>query len=855
MSEALVLNLRDVGGNDLAVAGGKGANLGAITRMGLNVPTGFVVTTVAYRRFVEQNDLEAMIKGARRDGVEAGVSSTSGDEATLGANLRAAFTSGQIAEAISRAVLDAYHTLGAGAVAVRSSATAEDLPQAAFAGQQETYLNVIGPDALLDATRRCWASLWTERAMAYRRKQGIDEDDIALAVVVQRMVPADVAGVMFTANPVTGARQETIVESSPGLGEAVVSGQVTPDHTTLRKRWGRWRLVRRRRGKQEVIVRPRAGGGVTHMKGTALPAPPSLPESALRQLAVLGEKLAAHFGRPQDVEWAWDGQALFILQSRPMTALPPPPLRVSRPVQLLAGIFAEMMPERPYPLEATTWGPDLMWSSFIIPFMTLLGLKAMPTEVLLQEEDGVIVRFNGRLPVRPTPGLFLAPLRLLRRARRFDPLQWRSDPLLVEALARTRELDARDLAALSWEELVATVREALHVPELVFELRIRYLPRGILATALLRLLLALNRRSQLFSTLLLTGVETKTLEANRRLLALATDVRADATLTHLFAAREAKDLLAALETTARGRVFLSELENFLDEFGHREAGGTMLLSQETWRDVPHVVLGAIKGLATTRSRPARGVQAFHRAREEALSGPLLRLPGMKRLIWAVLTQARSFTGVREDTRFYATLVMPALRHAVLEMGRRLEATGILEEAHDVFHLKFGELAVAGTPWPPLPEVTERVRALVQRRKEKREALASVPVVDPRLYRRTAASGNVLLQGSPGSPGTARGPVCVVRDGSEFGKLRPGDVLVAPYTNPAWTPLFQQAAAVIVDTGSAASHAAITAREYGIPAVMATTDGTGKLQDGQLVDVDGNQGVVVAVKRVGTIASS
>jgi pyruvate,water dikinase len=297
------------------------------------------------------------------------------------------------------------------------------------------------------------------------------------------------------------------------------------------------------------------------------------------------------------------------------------------------------------------------------------------------------------------------------------------------------------------------------------------------------------------------------------------------------------------------------LREFLDEFGHREAGGTMLLSQETWRDVPHVVLGAVKGLATTTSHPARGVQAFHEARDEALNGFLLRLPGMKRLFLAVLTQARSFTAVREDTRFYATLVMPVLRHAALEMGGRLQDVGSLQEVHDVFHLKFGELAEAGTPWPPPPEARHRVRELVRRRKEKRESLASVPVVDPRLYRRAAPAGNVLLQGSPGSPGTARGPVCVVRDGSQFGKVRPGDVLVAPYTNPAWTPLFQQAAAVIVDTGSAASHAAITAREYGIPAVMATTDGTDKLQDGQLVEVDGNQGIVVDVSHAGTTTST
>ena len=197
-----------------------------------------------------------------------------------------------------------------GSVAVRSSATAEDLPEAAFAGQQETFLGVSGERALLDAVRRCWASLWSDRAISYREQHGLAQMPVKLAVIVQRMVAADVAGVMFTANPVTGARDETIIEASAGLGEALVSGLVTPDHFVLRNTRHRWQIVERHQGRREVEVRPRAGGGVEQVAGAA-GSGPVLPDAVLLQLARMGASIAKHFGRPQDIEWAWaDGKLL-----------------------------------------------------------------------------------------------------------------------------------------------------------------------------------------------------------------------------------------------------------------------------------------------------------------------------------------------------------------------------------------------------------------------------------------------------------------------------------------------------------------------------------------------------------------
>jgi pyruvate,water dikinase len=293
----LVTALRDVGRDDLDRAGGKGASLGELVNHGFPVPDGFVVTTDAYATAVVGTDLDARIA----EQVAAG------DD---GAAIRAEVEKVTIPDDLRTAIAGAYARLGGPPVAVRSSATAEDLPGAAFAGQQDTYLHIIGEDALIDAVRRCWASLWTDRAIAYRRRLGIDPAQVRIAVVVQRMVEAETAGVLFTANPVTGDRGQMVVNASSGLGEAVVSGLVTPDHYVLDAQGA---VLDWSPGRREVVITGVAGGGVAHTPGGSVPVR-RLPADVLRDLARLGSAAAAHLGRPQDIEWADAGGELYLLQ-------------------------------------------------------------------------------------------------------------------------------------------------------------------------------------------------------------------------------------------------------------------------------------------------------------------------------------------------------------------------------------------------------------------------------------------------------------------------------------------------------------------------------------------------------------
>ncbi|MFB4266848.1 PEP/pyruvate-binding domain-containing protein [Nonomuraea sp. GTA35] len=815
----LVAPLNAFGRADLAIAGGKGANLGELVRNAFPVPDGFVVTTHAY------------------------------ELATRGGDPRVSSEQVELPEDVRQAITGAYARLGGGPVAVRSSATAEDLPGAAFAGQQDTYLNVVGEQALLDAVRRCWGSLWTERAVAYRARLGIDDAGVRIAVVVQSMVEAEVAGVMFTADPVTGDRAQLVIDASSGLGEAVVSGLVTPDHYVLDAR-GRIDFTP---GRREVVIRSAAGGGVIRESGEQSRARRQadhdagkrqadsgagertgrladggagewagrLPDAVVAELGRLGRDVAAHFGRPQDIEWAYAGGRLHLLQARPMTALPPPPVGRLNPVQRrLATVLLEYLPVRPYPIDMSTWvpyGPAGLMRNVLGSF----GVRRA-FDGFLQEEDEVVHRLLPPAP-RPAPKVLAAPFLVLAKAMRYDPARWTQDRRFRDYLAAIEALRARDLRAMPWAELLRVPRQALALVSPVADLRVDYLPGTGLA--LLRLLVAVRLlgRRELFADLL-HGARTRTTDTNRALERLA----------------EVARRTGALEPGPPPAEFADALAAFLDEYGHRETASPILVTPPTWADAPEVVLDLVKVLAA--GSPAR--KEPEGALERLLAHPLLRRSKRRRaLITRWVQAARAGVAFREDSHFYFTLPQPVLRRSLLELGRRLRDAGVLAAPEDVFHLRMAELEEIEDVATLRGADAERLREIVGRRALKREELSGVRLIDPAAVFPPAGTGGALLTGAPAGGGTATGPVKVIVKPADFGRLAAGDVLVCPYTNPSWTPLFQHAAAVVVDTGGAASHAAIVAREYGIPAVMGTGTGTSVLADGQLVTVNGDTGTV------------
>ena len=316
-SPEMVLDLSALDAGMLPVVGGKAANLGELIRAGLPVPPGFCVTTEAYGQVAASTAID----------FSAFNSAAAGDLTRLAGQAREALRAADIPAPLAAAVVEAYNRLGADTpVAVRSSATAEDLPGASFAGQQDTYLNITGAAAVLDAVQRCWASLWTDRAVVYRTTNGIDHGAVRLAVVVQRMVEAEIAGVLFTANPLTGRRRQAVIDASPGLGEAVVSGTVNPDHFVVETATGS--IVERRLGDKRIEVRSLPGGGTEQVEKASAADRACVTDEQVRRLAMLGDRVETYFGSPQDTEWAIDSDgALWLTQARPITTLFPLPIR------------------------------------------------------------------------------------------------------------------------------------------------------------------------------------------------------------------------------------------------------------------------------------------------------------------------------------------------------------------------------------------------------------------------------------------------------------------------------------------------------------------------------------------------
>ncbi len=845
MTEKFTGTLAAFGARDLLVAGGKGANLGELVRQGFPVPDGFVVTTAAYAAYLAHNGLDKRLQALLAD--------AEGETPDAGP-LRELFAAAPVPPGLRAEIAAAYTALGAGPVAVRSSATAEDLPGAAFAGQQDTFLNVIGETEVLDAVVRCWASLWTDRAVAYRGRQGIDQHTVGIAVVVQKMVESRSAGVMFSANPVTGERGEIVVDAAAGLGEAVVSGLVTPEHYVLDSQG---RTLSFTPGGHEVVIRAVAGGGTEEVNrggGGSAPAlsAPALSAPELAELAGLARRAAEHFGRPQDMEWAvFDGR-VHVLQSRPMTALPPQPPVLNRFQRLVGPFFVEMFQQRPYPLDVSGWIERGLFA-MLGPMAGSVGVVFPSVREILPEEDGVVVQLLPPVP-KPTLRTFAAPLSIARRVHRFKPADWTRDPRFTDFLAAVDRLREQDPARLSWSGVLRMAQEALAAMERITELRVSYLPGSFVPQGKLRLMLLLLGKARLGSALI-AGAETRTSKANQALEELAALVRGDVVLSGAFAAAGASGnggapensmatLLDRVENEPGFAEFRAAFHAFLAEFGHRETISVVLSSAPTWSDAPEVVLGLIKSMTGERRAAADQTDA---ALAELERHRLLRFGAVRRLVLDAVEGAKAGMAFREDSHFYATMVLPPLRRAQLDLGRRLAEAGVLDAPEDVYHLRFGELEeITETPdGGALPAwVRERYRPLVLARSAKRRELEGIPLLDPAvLFAHVRPAEGALLSGTGASRGEASGAVRLVRGPEEFGSLRSGEILVCPYTNPSWTPLFQRAAAVVVDAGGLGSHAAIVAREYGIPAVMGTGNGTKVLHDGQQVLVDGTRGQV------------
>ena len=842
-SSPFIRPIVDAGG--ITQAGGKGANLGALLRAGFPVPDGFVVTTAAYDRFVADHDLSSRVPALAEVGDTAAI--------------RGLFEASPLAPEVKDAIVAAHALLGDVPVAVRSSATAEDLPGASFAGQQESFLNVVGPDAVVAAVRRCWASLWTERAVAYRAgRDAASAGPLSIAVVVQQLVDAEVAGVMFTADPTTGRRDETVITAAWGLGESVVGGTVDAD--AFRVRDGR--VVEATVGDKSVMT-------ILTSTGTAeVPTPPhrrrerTLSDARAIDLAGLGRRVADLLGVPQDIEWVLSKGAFHLVQARPITALPEPAGEVPtdwpvpRPGSLyFRASIVEQMPDPLTPLFADLVRPAV--PAGLLGLMRELAPSLDTLDVDFPTINGYAFYDYSRRSFGQMLGFTPGALRLVG-TKGFVLARWR-DRELPRYRAAVAAWSERDPRSLSSGELLDAVQALLDAGCLYYTTVQSVIPVASMAELTWTWLYdrLLRRPGDAAASDYLLGFDSTPMAAEKALFALAGWVREDAALAASLAtpgvAALAADPPAGVHPD-RWAAWRERLDAHLGEFGHMTYN--LDVANPVPADDPTPILAALRHAVAGAAPDPVERQGRLAARRERLAADLLGRLGRARARVArrSLQAAQAWGPIREDALAAMGLAWPTMRRLLRDLGRRLVDAGALEHPDDVFWLTLREARELGAGADAGASLTGRAEDVSRRRTAWRgQALATPPQYLPESALMRSMEGMMparaqqegpVLRGTTGSGGRVTAPARVLTGPQDFGAFRPGEVLVAAITTPAFTPLFALAAGVVTDIGGVLSHGSIVAREYAIPAVLGTGTATRRIRTGDLVTVDGGRGEVL-----------
>jgi rifampicin phosphotransferase len=865
------LDFREIDHTDAAMVGGKGSRLGELSRIsGIHVPGGFCVTTTAFQRVLAEipsiDDGLASLARLEPDDREA--------VGLLSAQIRRALEGIAIPAEVAAAIARSFARHGERtAYAVRSSATAEDSPTASFAGQHDTYLNVSGAAAILQHVRRCWASLFAQRAVVYRLRNGVEHRKVQMAVVVQQMVSPRAAGVLFTADPVTSDRKVTSVEASFGLGEALVSGLVDADVYKVRD----GEVVAKAIGTKRLAIQASPGGGIEERAvEPERQERPALTDAEVVRLAQLGRRIEAHFGAPQDIEWCLAGDGFQIVQSRPITTLFPIPVADDHANHVYVSVgHQQMMTEAMRPLGASVWQLTAavpMHEAGGRLFVDVTQRLASPTtrrsllEVMGSGDPltgaalQTIIDRGDFIPTLPDEGPDEAAGGGAPGSAQADAVE--VDPAIVTELVERSQASIaaleRDIQETSgsalFEFILADVQELK---------RILFDPRSlpvIMAAAdanrwLNRQMEAWLGEKNAADTLTLSAPGNITSEMGLALLDVADLIRPHPSvvgfLQHVHdEGCEGEGFLDELATLAGGRQARDAICAYLDMYGVR-CVGEIDITRPRWSEQPTtlvpMILGNIKNFepGAAKRRFEQGELAARNS-ERNLLARLRVLPDGERKAQEtkrMIDRVRTFSGYREYPKYGIVSRHFVYKQALLGEAERLVQAGVLRDKEDIFYLTFQELHdVARTC-----QVDDE---LIRRRKdafESYEALTPPRVITSDgeviagAYRREHVPPGALI-GLPVSAGTIEGRARVIQDISQA-NIETGDILVTTYTDPSWTPLFVAVNGLVTEVGGLMTHGAVIAREYGLPAVVGVEHATQRIRDGQRIRVNGTDGYV------------
>jgi pyruvate,water dikinase len=841
---------------DLETVGGKGSSLASMIRSGLPVPDGFHITTESYRCFVGENHLQARILAA----LERAELTDPDSLETVSQEISLLFEAGEMPAAIAAAISEAYIGLKQVPVAVRSSATAEDLPDASFAGQQETYLNISGTPQVLAAVKKCWASLWTSRAIAYRLKNHIDQTTIALAVVVQELVFADAAGILFTANPVNGKRTQLVINAAWGLGEAVVSGAVTPDTLTVNKKNGR--LAERQIAEKLVMTVRTADGTREEPVPVGKQKKPALRAAQVAELTRLGAAAEDFFGMPMDVEWTLADGKFAIVQARPITALPLD-WQVPDPKAVYArGSLAEHIPSPVTPLFATL-GLRIANEATARMWDRLIGKDSKG----LLAGDGFYLPLNGYvfggIRMRGKEAWTILKMSISQIGPIFHGSVARWHTARQQFAAVVEPWQKVQVQELTPAQLIEGVHTLFSAACVYFTDIQNTLPAAssseVMFTRLYNSLI--RRKGDPEATVFLLGFESLSTRAEKSLHALASHLRQHPALAEYVLHTPLETLQANMQRPAAPagldveawQMWQHGFQDHLQQYG--QTAYEFDFANPTPLETPGPMLEAIRGyLSGKGTDPGQRQQAAAAKRETATNAVLARTRWpLRNWFRRLLRWAQETNPMREDSIFEMGMAHPLIRRLLAELDRRLMAGGAIAQAGDIYWLEEGELMQlvdALEQGRPLENMAERIPARKEQWQSRFKIMPPVMLPEKSGWNKLihgaetiTRNGKTVLKGVGTSSGSVTAPACVVFGPEDFKKIRPGDVLVAVTTTPAWTPLFAVASAVVTDIGGPLSHSSIVAREYGIPAVMAVRSATRTIQSGQMITVDGAAGTV------------
>ncbi|WP_394843469.1 phosphoenolpyruvate synthase [Pendulispora brunnea] len=862
--DSYTLGFHEIDKAKLATAGGKGANLGELARIeGIKVPDGFCVTTEAYKEVVANHD-EVRSLLDRLSLLKADDGNAIGE---IGARIRNVIEGIAIPQKIVDEIYRHLARLGDNdAYAVRSSATAEDLPTASFAGQQDTYLNIIGKEAILRHISKCWASLFTDRAIIYRLQNGFDHRKVHLSVVVQKMIFPQAAGILFTADPITSNRKVVSIDASFGLGEALVSGRVNADVYRVRN----GKIIDKKVSSKKLAILALEGGGT---KEEAIEPErqnsQTLMDEQILQLEHLGRKIEKHFGCPQDIEWCLVDEVIYIVQSRPITTLYPIPEGNDGGNHVYVSVAHQQMmtdPMKPLGIslfQLTAFGSMFKAAGRLFVDVTQRLASPASREVLLNAMGQHDPLMKDALVTITERGDFIEPLpndeKKGNENALFSPsrTQIENDPKIVSELieqcqASIEELK-RSIQTKSGTDLIDFILEDLKELK-----RILFDPKSsAVFLAAINASVWLNEKMKEWldeknvADVLSQSVPNNiTSEMGLALLDLADVIRPYPEVIEYL--RHAKDdgLLNGLLAFDGGREVRDAINDYLDKYGMRCAG-EIDITRARWSETPTALVPLI--LSNIKNfEPNAASRKFEQGREEALKkeqellARLKQLPDgeekakeTKRMIGLV----RSFIGYREYPKYGKVSRYFVYRQALLKEAERLVQAGVIDEKEDIYYLTFQELR-------EVVRTKELNRQIIDERKNEHSSYEKL--TPPRVitsdgeivvgkYKRENLPANAIV-GLPVSSGVIEGRAHVILK-MEDAALGEDDILVTAFTDPSWTPLFVSIKGLVTEVGGLMTHGAVIAREYGLPAVVGIENATKRIKNGQRIRVNGTEGYV------------